>query len=102
MGKPLKKHFNVIEMIMIALICITSTLISTSSYFQNLKVQKQTNSSDRGVFAIATTTSLCHGEDPTTVVWDTSKMSNHLIKCLLSNKMELFPKIGKQSKFQVI
>ena len=63
--------------------------------FRNLQMQKQTNSSDCGVFAIATATSLCHGEDPTTVVWDTSKMRNHLMKCLLSNKMELFPKRGR-------
>ena len=60
-------------------------------------VQQQRHGTDCGVFAIAFATSLGYGEDPSKTFYDTTKLRDHLIKCLEADKMSLFPKISKRS-----
>ena len=50
-------------------------------------VQQQRNGSDCGVFA----TCLAHFIDPVTVDFDISKMRPHLLSCLKSGDINLFP-----------
>ena len=54
-------------------------------------VQQQRNGSDCGVFAIAFATCLVHFIDPVTVDFDISKMRPHLLSCLKSGYINLFP-----------
>jgi len=54
-------------------------------------IQRQPNSFDCGVFAIATATELALGRDPRLCYWDTTRMRIHLIQCLEQGKMESFP-----------
>lgn len=54
-------------------------------------IQRQPNSFDCGVFAIATATELALGKDPRLCYWDTTRMRIHLIQCLEQGKMESFP-----------
>ena len=55
------------------------------------KVQKQTNSDDCGLFAIAFATTLCYGEDPTKTRYEQSTMRRHLVDCIEGLEMTLFP-----------
>ena len=57
----------------------------------NIPAQQQTNSSDCGVFAIAFATCLVFGQDPSEVTFDIPRMRPHLIGCLQSGSMHLFP-----------
>ena len=56
-----------------------------------MPVQQQRNGSDCGVFAIAFSTCLVFGEDPTFVNFDMLKMRPHLTACLRNGRMSLFP-----------
>ena len=56
-----------------------------------MPVQQQTNGSDCGVFAIAFSTCLVFGEDPTFINFDTQSMRTHLASCLSNGKFTLFP-----------
>ena len=56
-----------------------------------MPVQQQRNGSDCGVFAIAFSTCLVFGEDPTFVNFDIVKMRPHLAACLRNGRMSLFP-----------
>ena len=58
---------------------------------QFMSMQKQTNSSDCGVFAIACAVALCHNENPSTPQWNISEMRPHLIHCLSAKKIIPFP-----------
>lgn len=60
---------------------------------RNINVQQQQNGSDCGVFSIAFATCLVYGQNPLTVTFDISKMRSHLIRCLQSGIMDLFPTI---------
>ena len=56
-----------------------------------MPVQQQTNGSDNGIFAIACSTCLVFGEDPTFVNFDARSMRTHLASCLSNGKFTLFP-----------
>ena len=56
-----------------------------------MPVQQQTNGSDCGVFSVAFSTSLLHGQDPCDATYDTSVMRQHLKKCLQINHFQPFP-----------
>ena len=56
-----------------------------------MPVQKQRNDSDCGVFAIASSTCLVFGDDPTFVDFDVLRMRSHLAACLRNGRMSLFP-----------
>ena len=67
-----------------------------SVLFMNEKVQKQINSSDCGLFALAFATDLCHGIDPVTQSYDQEKMRAHYVDCLNSVEMVPFPKTTRR------
>ncbi len=54
-------------------------------------VQKQTNSTDCGVYAIAFATSLLYGHDPADVNYDVEKLRYHLFECLRDERLTPFP-----------
>lgn len=56
-----------------------------------MNVIKQTGHQDCGLFAIAYLTSVCHGEDPTEIIYLQNEMRAHLIKCFENCKLEPFP-----------
>ena len=56
----------------------------------SIPVQQQTNLSDCGVFAIAFTTCLVFGQDPSQVTFDIPRMGTHLVRCLQAGSMHLF------------
>lgn len=64
--------------------------------------QLQKGFSDCGLFCIANATALAQGVNPTYVVWDQSKMREHLAECYKNNQMKMFPHhvnyLGKQTK----
>ena len=68
-------------------------LVGQSNYsgLQVVGVQQQNNGSDCGVFAAAFATCLANGILPQSVQFDIPKMRSHLLKCLKSGQMELFP-----------
>ena len=53
--------------------------------------QLQKGLNDCGLFCIANATSLAHGIDPSSVIWDQSKMRTHLHQCFVEMKMSMFP-----------
>ena len=59
----------------------------------SIPVKQQTNSSDCGVFAIAFATldKIVFGQDPNEVTFDIPRSRPHLIGCLQSGSMLLFP-----------
>jgi len=57
----------------------------------NIPVQQQMNASDCGVFAIAYATCLVYGQNPCTVIFDISRMPQHLHGCVRAGMMQLFP-----------
>ena len=63
------------------------------------RVQQQENNVDCGVYAVAFATHQAYGVSPIGVVFDLSKMREHLIECLESNKMTMFPTIARRGKF---
>ena len=56
-----------------------------------MEMQAQSGGNDCGCFAIACATALCHGENPSTLVWSQTKIRGHLHTCLSKRKMQLFP-----------
>jgi hypothetical protein len=63
--------------------------------------QKQENSSDCGVFAIAFLTELIINKFNTnfsSIRFDISKMRAHLLNCLIEDKLTVFPKVEKMPK----
>ena len=59
---------------------------------ENMKMQEQRGASDCGLFAIAVATSLCHGEDPTIIRWDQTRLRPHFMECLEAEWMRPFPR----------
>lgn len=72
-----------------------------SILFSNEKVQKQINSSDCGLFALAFATDLCHGIDPVTQSYDQEKMRAHYVNCLDSLEMVPFPKTTRRVPYHL-
>ena len=52
--------------------------------------QLQEGADNRGLFAIATPTSLCFGIPPSTILWDQKKMREHLRRCTENSRMSPF------------
>lgn len=59
-----------------------------------IDVQWQSGMSDCGLFALAFTTSLCSGQDPATLSFDQQQMRSHLLSCIESECITLFPTWG--------
>ena len=53
-------------------------------------LKKQEGALDCGLFAIAYSIDICHNVDPSTVVYDQSKMHKHLAKCFEKGKFPRF------------
>ena len=61
------------------------------------KVQRQSNGSSCGLYAIAFAASILTGKCPTSVTYEQSEMREHLNKCFKNKKMEEFPSGQKVS-----
>ncbi len=59
-------------------------------------IQRQTDSSMCGLFAIAVATELAHGFDPISCCWHSDVMRSHLCECLEKKNLVPFPKNGKK------
>ncbi|XP_065656309.1 uncharacterized protein LOC136081887 [Hydra vulgaris] len=73
-----------------------SILINEGIEFINLEVmrcQNQDNGNDCGLHAIANATALCHGIDPSVILWERNSMRSHFLKCVENRKLEMFPSI---------
>ena len=46
---------------------------------------------DCGLFAVANATALCIGDDPTSLVYNQDEMRDHLLSCLETETMAVFP-----------
>ena len=57
--------------------------------------QKQEGALDCELFAIAYSVDICHNVDPSTVVYDQSKMHKHLAECFKKRKLTQFPCISE-------
>ena len=64
------------------------------------RVQQQPNSYDCGLFAIANVVEFCFSPDSFNprIIYDVSKMRQHLIECLENGKMSAFPKEKEKSR----
>lgn len=60
-------------------------------YLQKPPVQKQNNSYDCGLFALAFLTSICFGREPLGYEYDQAKMRNHYLDCAKNGKVTMFP-----------
>ena len=69
--------------------------------FVNEKVQKQTNTNDCGLFALAFATDLCHGIDPVSQCYNPQHMRDHYVHCLDSQEMVPFPKTSRRVPFHI-
>ena len=58
-------------------------------------VSKQSGSSDCGLYAVAYITHIAFGDDPSLVIFNQSKMREHLLKCLEEQQMQPFPIMKK-------
>ena len=70
--------------------------------FEFVGVQKQDGASDCGLFAIAFTTSICNGHDPTTLRYNQSAMRSHLLKCIEQGQITPFPSVPRRKPSKTI
>ena len=56
-----------------------------------MDMQKQSDSSSCGLFAISVATALAHGLNPSKLMWDVAMMRKHLLNCLDAQKLVEFP-----------
>ena len=56
-----------------------------------MNIQRQKGFKDCGLFAIANATSICHGDDPTALIYVQDEMRQHLLDCLEKRDMSPFP-----------
>ena len=82
---------------------IASLLFSPASELvvNVMGVQRQSNSSDCGVFAIAFVFDICSGHDPCTARYDQKSLKKHLAKCLEDCKFTRFPTLGERKSSQI-
>ena len=67
----------------------------------NIKnVQTQNGGDDCGLFALASATSLCFGEDPSNIAYTQHKMRNHLQQCFVNRCITLFPQRLRKRQYQ--
>ena len=57
----------------------------------HINTYKQENGHDCGLYAIAYATSLCNGDDVTSLHYNSQKMREHLVQCLQTRQMLNFP-----------
>ena len=57
----------------------------------SLYMQRQTNGSDCGLFALAFATALCEKKKPEQIIFEKTSMRLHLLKCLEQENMTAFP-----------
>ena len=72
-------------------ICSLWQPVSSQVKFCLANIQRQPNSTDCGLFAIASATEVAYAKDPTLCYWDIPKMREHLAVCLESGTMTSFP-----------
>lgn len=58
---------------------------------QQARMQLQSGGADCGLFAIATATAICNGQDPENIRFDQRQMRQHLLKCLDDKLLLPFP-----------
>ena len=63
-----------------------------------MDVQRQTNGNDCGLFSIANAVTLCLGLNPYEFNYRIPLMRSHLIKCLESREMKMFPVQGSRKR----
>ena len=63
-------------------------------------VQQQLNGVDCGLFAIAFATSIAHGDDPATLVYDTDQLRPHHLRCFEQERMTRFPVVNRKRIFR--
>ena len=56
-----------------------------------MNMQRQKGSKDCGLFAIATATSLCFGDDPRMILYSQDNLRPHLLDCLTAEEISPFP-----------
>ena len=74
--------------------CIIADMLQSSNdsiVVQYIKMQEQFGASDCGLFAIATATAICNGQDVCMLEFDQSVMRKHLLQCFQSGAMLPFP-----------
>ena len=67
---------------------------------RNQYCQRQSNSYDCGLFALANATALCNGINPTPLVYIQSVMRKHFMKCIEGGILSPFPTKLKKRKIQ--
>ena len=72
-----------------------------STSFINEKVQKQINTSDCGLVALAFETDLCHGLDPMTETYDQQNMCPHYVRCMDLGEIVPFPKASWHEPYHI-
>ena len=60
-------------------------------HLQSINIQRQPNSRDCGLFAVAVAVELAQRRDPRFCYWDVSQIRSHLIQLLEINKITSFP-----------
>lgn len=73
--------------------CVSSLLRTPSKQLNYVvkSCQQQQNNFDCGVFAIAFVTSLAHGQDPNTILYDRRSLRTHLQLCMSKRHFTPFP-----------
>ena len=77
-------------------VCSFFKCSSDALHFDLVNVEKQQNSYDCGVFAIANATELACGKDPAVCRWDTDRMRQHLKQCLEEGVIKRFPTLQRK------
>ena len=67
-----------------------STTVATIRF---INIQRQLNSNDCGLHAIACATELAHSNDPVVVYWNTECMRKHLLDGLVQQHLNCFPQL---------
>ncbi len=68
-------------------------------HFDLADVQKQSNSSDCGLFAVAFATELVYGGSPCSCIFDVTVLRSHLLECLEKGFLTSFPSKAKRVGF---
>lgn len=77
-----------------------SIVLSEREYieFRVKYFQRQTGSRDCGLFAIAAVTSLCHGKEPSMLLFDQTKLREHFVRCVREGQLTEFPVVSTNRK----
>lgn len=55
---------------------------------------KQTGHSDCGLYALAFATAICHGDNPSNIIFSQKMLRGHLAECIRKGKITMFPTSG--------